>query len=202
MFSNINAEPAVCLIERVRNTSDETSPWEGISFTQPVGSDRLSDELKRAYPGCSNLRQRKHMAAIAFLQHELTQMQKANSATEVIEVEYPATPEASSLSNDNFDGSSRQSSVSVSRASLQKIQAPTASTFTRASQQIVFSVSDGQTLQPSTRRTMTKEEKLSYRKTRKRGACSTCRRQKGKVSITRSKLSKLQLILTSAHILG
>jgi hypothetical protein len=194
MFNDTSAQPAGSLIKRLQHTSDETPPWDGISFVQPVGSDRLSDELKRAYPGCTNLRQRKHMATIAFLQYELMQMQSAIPTSRVSESEYPATPEESSLSNDNLDDNSRQSSVPVSQTSLRKTQAwpggtpnttqsqDPASSVAHSSQQIVFSVSDGHTLQPTTRRTMTKEEKLAYRKTRKRGACSTCRRQKGKVS--------------------
>lgn len=196
MFSEPGPQSAPPLIRRTQITSDLAPPWEGISFTQPVGSDRLSDELRRAYPGCLDLRQRKHMAAIEFLQHELIQMQSSNPATNVVESGYPATPEGSSPSNDNFDGRSRQSSTSVSQSAFQRgqtwsdgnlhqieSQTPTSS-IVRSSQQIVFSVSDGHTLQPTTRRTMTREEKMAYRKTRKRGACSTCRRQKGKVSST------------------
>lgn len=215
MFSNTSAQPTGSLIRRLQITSDETSPWEGIAFVQPVGSDRLSDELKRAYPGCTNLRQRKHMAAIAFLQYELMQMQSANTTSRVLESKYPVTPEESSLSNDNFDGTSRHSSVSVSQTSLQKAQAwpggtpnttqsqgPAASA-AHSPQQIVFSVSDGHTLLPTTRRTMTKEEKLAYRKTRKRGACSTCRRQKEKVSSKYQVLAACNLlVLPSAHIVG
>ncbi|KAH7386624.1 hypothetical protein DE146DRAFT_176547 [Phaeosphaeria sp. MPI-PUGE-AT-0046c] len=194
MISESGAQPAPPpLIRRVQKTSDETSPWEGISFTQPIGSDSLSDDLRRAYPGCLDLRQRKHMAAIAFLQHELMQMQSSNPTTKLFESDCHATPKDSSLCNDNFDGNSRQSSVSVvSQSSFQRTQSWSAGnldpmqsqTFTSSgvssSQQIVFSVSDGHTLQPTTRRPMTREEKVAYRKTRKRGACSTCRRQKGK----------------------
>ncbi|KAF2792863.1 hypothetical protein K505DRAFT_386721 [Melanomma pulvis-pyrius CBS 109.77] len=73
-------------ITRTQPTTDETPPWQGISFTCPVGSDLLADRLKYAYPDCKTLRQRKHQAAINFLAAELEEMKSKDE-------KHSATPE-------------------------------------------------------------------------------------------------------------
>ncbi|KAK3202138.1 hypothetical protein GRF29_161g263335 [Pseudopithomyces chartarum] len=62
-------------ILRQQATSDELPPWAGIIFKDPVDSDTLSEKLRAAYPSCRTLRERKHQAAIDFLQEELHRMQ-------------------------------------------------------------------------------------------------------------------------------
>jgi hypothetical protein len=191
----------VPFVERVKCTSDETPPWDGIMFTQPVDSDKLAEDLKRAYPDGSTLRERKHMAAIDFLKIELHQMRSRNAATSTDKrSEYLITPEASSFYADTSVAHSRQGSMSSSHTRASATQHPpnevrksdrdepsisfapifVPSNITPTSQ-IVFSASDGRPLQVHTKRRMTKEEKVMYKKIRKRGACVACRRQKGKV---------------------
>ncbi|KAH8725437.1 hypothetical protein GQ44DRAFT_217010 [Phaeosphaeriaceae sp. PMI808] len=190
---------AMALIKRVERTSDETPPWKGIIFTLPVGSDVLSEELKRAHPGCSTLRERKHMAAIEFLQAELRQMQSPVDIT--AQNGDIATPDASSIYSDPLDGCSSLESVSMRRSpstttkDLPTVEAmqqkdltpasthlsPSMSSIINPAQQFVFSLIDGRPQQPkNSKRRMTRDEKIAYKKTRKRGACPRCRRQKGK----------------------
>lgn len=136
------------------------------------------------------------MAAIDFLKAELRDMQSRNvSATASIEEEYLATPEPFSPLFGRFDDRRRFGSTSSLQSSLQEeriIQQSnktntTTPKGTAAIQQIVFDASDGRTLQPKVKRSMTEAEKAGYRKTRKRGACSPCRRLKGKVRVFRSR---------------
>jgi hypothetical protein len=114
--------------------------------------------------------------------------------------EYLITPEASSFYADTSVAHSRQGSMSSSHTRASATQQPknevrksdrdersisfapsfVPSNITPTSQ-IVFSASDGRPLQVHTKRRMTKEEKVMYKKIRKRGACIACRRQKGKV---------------------
>jgi hypothetical protein len=187
------------LIERLELTSDETPPWSGLAFTSPVDSDRLSEDLKRRYPQCSTLRERKHMAAIDFLKAELCLMQSRIAISNMKQNGYLATPEATNPQSDSIDDRSRRDSTS-SRQSMsstthtepcrQKIEPKTALNITTtpvlsltdSAQQFVFSVFDGRSRKPKTKRRMTREEKVEYKATRKHGACPTCRRQKGKVS--------------------
>jgi hypothetical protein len=201
------------LIERVKCTSDETPPWDGIRFIRPVDSDKLAEDLKQAYPDCSTLRERKHMAAIDFLKIELHQIQTGNVATNFGKrSDHLTTPNASSYCTDTSDAHSRQDCLSTPRSQAITTQNSTSymrqpepeetslssnsffvpSNVTPASQ-IVFSASDGRTLQLHTKRRMTKEEKVTYRKIRKRGACITCRRQKGKVCHFDLRQNMLQL---------
>jgi hypothetical protein len=205
MAHKIEPHMGMPFIERVELTSDETPPWSGMAFVLPVDSDRLSEDLKREYPHCSTLRERKHMAAIDFLRAELRLMQSKSSTPKIREDEFLATPEATSLCSDAFDDRSRRDSTSPPQspanmaendsASMRDIQRNestfipnVATTFippvSNSAQQFVFSVVDGHSLKPKTKRRMTREEKAAYRTTRKHGACSTCRRQKGKVRDT------------------
>jgi hypothetical protein len=188
------------LIRRNQRTSDETPPWEDMEFVLAVDSDQLSEELKRAYPECSKHRERKHMAAIDFLRAELHDMQAGKPTSVERRNGYLTASEAPDAQNEAFDGRSRSrspaSSSSVSNVapkySLRQssvLQAATSPTTpappsplrSNLAQQFVFSVVDGRPLQPKTKRCMTGEEKLAYKTTRKRGACSSCRHKKGKV---------------------
>jgi hypothetical protein len=66
--------PSGRLIRRIHAANDTTDPWSGITFTMPVDSDALADGLKQAYPMARTLRERKHWAALDFLQAELRHM--------------------------------------------------------------------------------------------------------------------------------
>lgn len=190
------------LIRRFQLTSDATPPWAGLSFTPPVASDALHEELKKIYPAYTTLRERKHKAAIDFLTAELYEMQSRDSKP--VAEHYPphASSEAPSIFSDALEAHSRQGSPSASesptsstrfsrsvepvlqprdtppiRTPLLPTLAPTAG----SGQHIVFRALDGRTLKPKTKRKMTSEEKTAYKETRKRGACPKCKRQKGKV---------------------
>jgi hypothetical protein len=182
----------------VKWTSDEKPPWSGIEFTFPIGSDALSDVLRSKYPQGSDLRERKHMAAIDFLKFELRQMQARQASLAASENEYLTTSEAPSPYSDAAGGRNLQArrfssrdtdsttrrSMSLAHISQQPqsaTPAPTMPSPTKPGEQIVFSVLDGRPQQPRTKRPMTKKEKAAYKKTRERGACPSCRRHKAKV---------------------
>ena len=196
------------LIRRIQPTSDETPPWAGMAFTQPVDSDDLNARLLKAYPHplCTTLRERKHMAAIDFLKAELRQMQCKDQAS--VPPEYfagyhaLASPKSPTFSNEALERHSRtgslsslQSPASSARLSLpieQSLQrgdtsnvsmlpTPTDSSTAPPGQNLVFSAKDGQMVHPKTKRKMTIEEKIAYKETRSRGACKKCKKMKGKV---------------------
>lgn len=196
-------------IRRNRPTSDSAAPWKGISFTAPVDSDALHDDLRKEYPQYTTLRQRKHKAAIEFLRAELREMQKKDSASVSKEQsgDYPAlpSPAAASSSSEGAEGHSYQGSSSASTssvssrrlsASVERTMADQNSPLTPvdpptnvvpevgSGQHIVFSAHDGRMLQLKPKRRQTKEENAAYRETRKYGACPKCKRQKGKVCIS------------------
>jgi len=175
------------LIKRIQPTSDETPPWEGMEFAYAVESDKLSEELKRTYPKCFTHRERKHMAAIDFLMGELHGMQTRQSTA--------AATENGLIGDGRSRRGSPTSSLSPSSTThepvfveehLQQVPTKTPATpaplmpSTTSAQQFVFSAVDGRPLQPKTKRPMTRAEKIEYKKTRQRGACSPCRRQKAK----------------------
>lgn len=197
MANEDDSHPIAALIRRVKNTSDDSPPWTGIAFTMPVDSDKLADELRRAYPEYSTLRERKHMAAIDFLKNELSLIHQETSesaASKEYEVApsqdfdpFPYDPEVrgwrGSVSSSPYLVSTNQDALPLKHDLLRSgAQGTNAATkVTGSAQELVFSVSDGRPMQLKTKRRMTKEEKVVYRKTRKRGACSRCRRQKEKV---------------------
>jgi hypothetical protein len=180
------------LITGFQTTSDENPPWAGISFALPVGSDQLADKLRQAYPD-STLRERKHMAAIDFLKNELPEMRQQALRTTASENNNTLTPQDCQSFSNGLNVKSRQGSVATSLSSLSTNQDASsqehnllrsgvqAINTTGPAPEIVFSISDGRPVQLRTKRRMTKEEKIVYKTTRKRGACSKCRRQKGKV---------------------
>lgn len=181
-------------IKRTRPTSDGTEPWKDLSFTEPVDSDALHDLLRTQYPGYANLRERKHIAAIEFLQAELSLMQSKEPAHgDLVALPSPDAPSFSSWhtrrgrsSISQSDASSRRLSPSV-EPSVHDLKSPATFTDLQAqvtggsAQQFVFSALDGRTLHPKTKRRMTSKERTAYKQTRKRGACPKCKRQKGKV---------------------
>lgn len=195
------------IIRRFQSTSDETPPWAGISFVQPIDSDQLSEQLKGFYPEGKTLRQRKHMAAIDFLQRELEQMQSQTSsapdATENADRLSTSSPrsEMHSFREPYVQDSRPQSAASQTPPSVASSQAsPRLAERTRqtangtltsgppsplkrisGSQTFVFSALDGKPMQPKTKRKMTTQERHAYKETRRRGACENCKRTKAKV---------------------
>lgn len=197
-------------IKRTQPTTDETPPWQGISFLLPVGSDRLADQLKKTFSDCRTLRQRKHKAAILFLEAELEEMiardEKQSLYPDALNNHQLGSPQSESL--DFFDqpsvSSTQQNTLSSSCTSPitphsapspkltnrsrsqfsgpDQSQPPTANAVATP-QTFVFSAVDGRSLQPKTKRKMTSDERVVYKQTRKRGACEKCKRQKGKVQI-------------------
>ncbi|KAF2715365.1 hypothetical protein K504DRAFT_25155 [Pleomassaria siparia CBS 279.74] len=183
-------------IERTQPTSDETAPWQGITFKWHVSSDLLAERLKYEFPHCQTLRQRKHQAAIQFLTRELEEMRLKDGQH--------STPDASS--SYNLESPQSDSNDQVSTGSTRKNAWPRTSPTTpdslhaqnltdrsrlpmdqsfnpittTSAQTIVFSAIDGRTLQPKTKRRMTSPERVMYKETRKRGACEKCKRMKGR----------------------
>jgi hypothetical protein len=141
------------------------------------------------------------MAAIDFLTAELCSMQSKTPSPVMKEDEYLATSEATSFCSDNRSRrgstSSRQSTSNTTPTTFDMRDSSQVAPTTTPSiamvvtppvidsaQQFVFSVVDGRSMKPKTKRRMTREEKVEYKTTRKHGACPTCRRQKGKVCHT------------------
>jgi hypothetical protein len=193
-------------IYRIKPTTDESPPWVGISFILPVDSDMLSEKLKLAYPQCRTLRERKHQATLDFFVAELRQMQSKDlspfttanfSGSDIAAPSHGNTkPYSYTLSDTSRPQTvSRYSSPSVpgsedsprptQRAKPVSIginpHVQRAITPTKNSQQFVWSAHDGKSMRPKTKRKMTSQERSAYKETRKRGACESCRRQKGKV---------------------
>jgi hypothetical protein len=218
-------------IRRVRPTSDQSPPWAGISFAQPVDSDDLHEHLKKLYPypQYTTLRQRKHMAAIDFLKHEFCEMQATDSNVTKRPLSSntgPATLRAVDPSSRASNGhrflrvhsgsrSPTGSTQSLTIADHQEEHEDYPNSFTQPQplatskmgpgQQYVFSVANGHAFQPKRKRKMTTAEKAAYKKTRRHGACSKCKRQKGKVcnfsQTLRSRLSQLPAnLMQCTHI--
>ncbi|KAH7117156.1 hypothetical protein B0J11DRAFT_510154 [Dendryphion nanum] len=195
------------IIHRYENTSDESSPWDGIAFAEPVGSDVLADLLKKAYPYVTkfvtpssegqNLRQRKHLATIDFLRGELERMKASISERELADAEDAGSPSVASLNHRDLIASSHHSISSCSSPSTPSLPSPQladrdqhlselhpdtchSSQYLPGSTTFVFSAVDGRAMLPKTKRKMTSQERESYKKTRIRGACKTCKRTKAR----------------------
>ncbi|KAL6160279.1 hypothetical protein ACJQWK_09193 [Exserohilum turcicum] len=183
------------LIGREHPTSDDKPPWAGMVFKQKVYSDAMLELLKRRYPQGANLRERKHMAAIEFLQQELREMQAEEAAlgsqtypnvlvTDVVlhgrkhqgSISPPPSPTTSyqppAVTDDNYHGMKVVNAMSLKR--------PSAASNTSPGQEIVFSVADGPIAQRQKRKKMSTTEKIAYKQMRKIGACDSCKRQKAK----------------------
>ncbi|KAH7074508.1 hypothetical protein BKA63DRAFT_315125 [Paraphoma chrysanthemicola] len=195
MVVNPGPPPAALPITRVEWTSDQKPPWSGLKFTLPVGSDALSDALRSRYRDGADLRERKHMAAIDFLTAELRLMRSAQASRAPSDVDDSTASETptqrsvmvrshsqqhSDFSSSNVVGYDRTSlpPAYTTQPDASTIGAPTPVSV--SGQQIVFSVTDGRPQRPRTKRPMTKREKAAYKKTRERGACPPCRKQKAK----------------------
>lgn len=184
------------LIDREHPTSDDKPPWSGMVFRQRVYSDDMLESLKRRYPQGANLRERKHMAAIEFLQQELQEMQEREAAL-TAKVHSPAsTPDA-----EFFDGENQRSISSPYSPTAQRLlpavtneryqgrnasgttllKQPPSMSSTMSGQEIVFSVVEGPIVQRRKRKKMTATEKIAYKQMRRVGACDSCKRQKAKV---------------------
>ncbi|CAI6333593.1 unnamed protein product [Periconia digitata] len=192
-------------IHRQHPTTDESPPWDGIAFRLPIDSDLLAESLKSKYPHHRTLRQRKYQATIDFFLGELSQMQSRDSisvpmlrsgglllndqpiptsATFIPAVSDQSRPQsASECTSPSIKGSSTSPqsleflNPGSSLASNTNLQPPTT---TSSSSHFVWNAHDGRAARPKTKRKMTVEERSAYKETRKRGACSRCRKQKGK----------------------
>ncbi|KAJ5022413.1 hypothetical protein PSV08DRAFT_350208 [Bipolaris maydis] len=183
------------LIEREYPTSDDKPPWYGMVFKQSVYSDAMLESLKRRYPQGANLRERKHMAAIEFLQQELEDMQaseaalipKTNPTNLMSDVashdrqhqkigSLPYSPTAQ-LSTPNITNGYHGRRSPTNKVPL--VQSPTVSS-NMSGQEIVFSIANRPVVQRQRRKKMTASEKISYKQMRKIGACDSCKRQKAK----------------------
>lgn len=189
-------------IKRFYLTTDQSAPWEGVAFTCEVGSDELAEALKACFPQHRNLRERKHAAAIQFLTNELLEMSSGNGSQSLVKgrrsgpgpevgpkdargsVQLPTTLSAAHSPATSDCSSSvrekRDSSVTSSTPTTQSLYIdPSIATH---SSQFVFNATDGRTMPQKSKRKMTAKERIEYKETRKRGACSKCKRLKGKVS--------------------
>ena len=192
------------LIKRRAQTTDQTSPWAGISFIYDVESDDLADALKSAFPHHRTLRERKHAAVINFFQRELDDMRQSNPASPSVRTllvtdrsslasddqmgarngtpsreskAQPLSP-ASSINSAAHRDSEKHYSTAHTPSPQSLLADPTLAT---SSTQLVFNAFDGRLMQQKTKRRMTNEERREYKETRRRGACAKCKRQKGKV---------------------
>jgi hypothetical protein len=178
------------LLIRTELTSECTPPWTGIAFVHPVDSDELAENLKRSYPRGRTLRERKHMAVIDFFREELLQMQQAGGVMPMAGGAAMYAPSAAPVLHRHVDerisrpSHSPASSTCSAAAEMQghtTSMAAVAPADTVPGQQFVFSAADGTMMQSKRKRKMTLDEKTAYKETRRRGACSKCKRQKGKV---------------------
>jgi ribonuclease HI len=179
------------LIIRTELASEGTPPWSGIGFVHPVDSDELADDLKQTFPEGGTLRERKHIAVIKFFQEELLQMQYTRRAVSMADgaATYAslAAPVLHRQVDERVSQPSHSPASSTCSAAPAEIQGQTTSIAAVApaeavsGQQFVFNAADGKMLQSKRKRKMTLDEKTAYKETRRRGACSKCKRQKGKV---------------------
>jgi len=167
------------LIFREHPTSDDAPPWKGMAFRQPVYSDAMLECLKTRYPKGDNLRERKHMAAIEFLQQELEEMRAKEAAL------ISLFCRKGSAQDVTLTDCQHPKSASSPYALSGSFPLPTLTDEYRLDsnfgQEIVFSIANGPLMEGKKRKKMNQEEKEDYRKTRKLGACDNCKRHKAKV---------------------
>lgn len=195
------------LIDREYPTSDDKPPWFGMKFKQSVYSDAMLESLKRRYPQGANLRERKHMAAIEFLQQELKNMQASEAA--LIPKTNPTTlmPDIASHDHQHQRTSSppysptSQLSPPNTMGEYHGRRSPTNTVFLEqpptvssniSGQEFVFSIANRPVVQRQRRKKMTAAEKVSYKQMRKIGACDSCKRQKAKVDSLISLATRLE----------
>jgi hypothetical protein len=206
------------LIDREHPTSDDKPPWAGMVFKQRVYSDDMLESLKRRYPQGANLRERKHMAAIEFLQQELRDMQASEAAL------IPTTHPTISIPDVALHDRKCQRNISppCSPTAIYPLpdvkdkcyhgRNPTNTPFLNEplnipnsvlGREIVFSIADEPIVQRQKRKKMTATEKISYKRMRRIGACDSCKRQKAKVDssiILKTRLEYARLIQCSARM--
>ncbi|KAF2463907.1 uncharacterized protein BDR25DRAFT_105396 [Lindgomyces ingoldianus] len=200
-------QPILQFVKRYPTSTNEQTPWTGLTFTLDIGSDIFWEKLKNAYPSITDHKQRKHKAVIEFLEAELQdmKMKERQRAGGTVNVESENLTSPKSFSTDFFDalgnesgpGSASPRSGTSSAASPHQESQPgdlpqsnqnqdvgsgplPPPTQTSSGQTIVFSAYDGTTVQPKTRKKMTLEERRAYAETRKRGACPRCKQSKGR----------------------
>lgn len=177
-------------------------PWAGISFVYDIESDELADALRSAFPDYRTLRERKHAAVIRFFEQELREMQLSASSTMSVQKPQDYDPVRSEARVDVRNGghlsdssapppspvSSLNSTVHhdlerrfAASQTVYSLSFPADPTLATSSTHLVFNAFDGRPMQQKTKRKMTSEERQEYRRTRQRGACAKCKRQKGKV---------------------
>lgn len=196
--------------EEPHPNSTSSAPWSGLSFVYDIESDELADSLRVAFPLYGNLRERKHAAVISFFASELDSMRKKNAADAPMRTSKDyhlaqVSPQTSDTQMDVGETESiRESNIPPSPVNSIKspgyrdsvIHCPATQpvsslsfaadpTLAAASTHLVFNAFDGRPVQQKTKRKMTTEERLDYRRTRQRGACAKCKRQKEKVGATR-----------------
>jgi hypothetical protein len=170
------------LLIRTELASEGTPPWAGIAFVHLIDSDELAEDLKRTYPEGRTLRERKHMAIIDFFTDELRQMQQARGGTVMAgRLALQRQLDDRMVRHSQSPASSTCSAMAGEPQIQQVGGGVVAPTDAVSAQQFVFSAADGRTMQSKTKRKMTLDEKTAYKETRRRGACSKCKRQKGKV---------------------
>jgi hypothetical protein len=179
------------IVIRKRPTSDDTPPWSGLEFVEPVDSDALAEKLKQTYPSHNTLRERKHQAIIDHLMMELHAIRRKDSHSPVTALDSHDSGVGDTSPCDESTIVSPPSSVYLRSPGLSNKSRPDvpqhrhsglrAPTPTLEAQSFVFTAVDISEFQPKTRRRMTKAERQSYKAARERGACEKCRRLKGKV---------------------
>lgn len=161
-------------------------PCAGIQFIPPMDTDELFEALKHAYPNGSCHRQRMRQALIEFL---LNEMETEKSTDPQKLSDKPASlnslegsrvkdfPNAVDKSNGKNPDHKQSSTVSTLQPIMTK---PAKNSF-----EDMTSVWCQNDLKPRRRRKpMTENERLQYRQRRALGVCSTCKKQKRKVSGT------------------
>ncbi|KAF2114753.1 hypothetical protein BDV96DRAFT_84372 [Lophiotrema nucula] len=193
--------PPVPVVVRHAKPLEMEPPWTGLVFVPAVGSDELSEKLKELYPDLRTLRQRKHKAAIDFLLWELDAMQvpipvkagathinfqSVNNHQSDVNV-VSRTPRDSSASQSPYPTSGASGSLSPTLTSPMRSNKDHNSplphrplTPNSGGQHFVFHLGDGRPAHVKTKRKMSKQERISYKETRKRGACGKCRKTKAK----------------------
>jgi hypothetical protein len=177
-------------------------PWAGMSFVYDIESDELADALRSAFPEHRTLRERKHAAVIRLFEQELREMHSSTKSSMGAQKrqDYDSVRSASRVDSCNGGHLSDTSAPPASPASslnsmvhqdpgrlfaavqtASSLSLPADPTLATSSTHLIFNAFDGRPMQQKTKRKMTSEERQEYRRTRQRGACAKCKRQKGKV---------------------
>lgn len=214
-------------IRRFLQTTDQTAPWEGVEFTFDVDSDELGEALKARYPQYRTLPLRKYAAIIEFLNCELSELASGNARQR--SSKNPQMHDSPCVGTVSLDARVNVQSFVHAQNTSSPVHSPAPSNCSSAphetrgdltatmtpspqpsyvdptaaaqSGHFVFSAVDGRAQQEKKRRTMTAEEKLGYNETRKRGACSNCKRLKERVRTREAQRNPPALTVRSVHTL-